>query len=575
MTLKQGETKLQITIPERKGYTVTYCGTDYEQVVDDERNIYQPLVDTEVKVSFKIVKDSDPSDYSFEETAVNIPGIYTKEHGDNEAPRILPELREWKGYTGSFTAADSARIVIRSEKLRAMAAAFAADYKALTGKELEISIGEAAEGDFCFALTEDKSKGLKEEGYLMEIKEKILVEAETMTGAYWATRTILQALKSGNGSIPKGMTRDYPLYKIRGFILDVGRKAFTLAQLEQIVKQMSWYKMNDFQVHLNDNLIELENAEEPMKAYSGFRLESDIKKGGNHGLNQADLTSKDMFYTKDEFRRFIKESRVRGVNIVPEIDVPAHSLALTKVRPDLRHGTAGRDNDHLNLTDKYDESLEFVQSIFYEYMGAELKDPVFDKQTTVHVGADEYTADGNAYRRFAKDMLSYVKDSGRTSRIWGSLTRITGNVEVPGENVQMNLWNSGWADMKQMYEEGFGLINCNDENYYIVPYAGYYHDYLDAETMYDQEINIIGDVTIPAGDKQMLGGAFALWNDMIDYHDTGISAYDIYKRFNESLGLFAAKLWGKSSSAMSLDAAKAVCKIMGDAPNSSVNSKKA
>lgn len=93
-------------------------------------------------------------------------------------------------------------------------------------------------------------------------------------------------------------------------------------------------------------MIGLENVADPMSAYSAFRLESDVKAGGNNGLNQADLTSTDMFYTKDEFRDFIKESRTYGVDIVPEIDTPAHSLALTKVRPDLRHGTNGRNNDH-------------------------------------------------------------------------------------------------------------------------------------------------------------------------------------------------------------------------------------
>ena len=119
-----------------------------------------------------------------------------------------------------------------------------------------------------------------------------------------------------------------------GFILDVGRKTFTLDYLKQVVNQMSWYKMNDFQVHLNDNLIGLENVADPMSAYSAFRLESDVKAGGNNGLNQADLTNTDMFYTKDEFRAFIKESREMGIDIVPEFDTPAHSLAFTKVRPD-------------------------------------------------------------------------------------------------------------------------------------------------------------------------------------------------------------------------------------------------
>lgn len=569
-TPAKGDTKLTVHIPAREGYTITYNGTDYEQVVDRDLTIYQPIVDTTVTVSFKIVNDNDPSDYSFEEITVTVPGKYSKDAGDNSAPTVLPELREWKGKTGYFSIPDSGRIVITDASLKSMADVFAADYKDITGKELSIvSSGAAKAGDIIFSLTSDKSKGLQQEGYLMEIDDQISVESETATGAFWATRTILQAIKSGNGSIPKGITRDYPLYEVRGFILDVGRKTFTLDQLEQIVKQMAWYKMNDFQIHLNDNLIPLENysknGDDPMTAYSGFRLESNIKKGGNGGLNQADLTSTDVFYTKDEFRNLIKESRVYGVNIVPEIDTPAHSLALTKVRPDLRNGTYGRDNDHLNLLSKYDESLAFVQSIFDEYMGSDLSKPVFDEQTTVHVGADEYSADGSAYRRFCNDMLTYVQASGRTARIWGSLTSIKGDVDVISENVQMNLWNFGWANMDQMYEEGFDLINCNDGNYYIVPNAGYYYDYLNAGTMYNLAINSIGGVTIPAGDEQMIGGAFAIWNDMTDYLNNGISEYDVYDRFNDSLGLFAAKLWGKGS--MSLSNAQTVCSTMGDAPN--------
>ena len=133
------------------------------------------------------------------------------------------------------------------------------------------------------------------------------------------------------------------------------------------------------------------------------------------------------------------------------------------------------------------------------------QDPVFDAQTTVHVGADEYSADGTAYRKFCNDMLKYVQDTGRTARIWGSLSSIKGDVEVTSKDVQMNLWNFGWANMDKMYEEGFDLINCNDGNYYIVPAAGYYYDYLNNGTMYNLNINTIGGVTVPAGDNQMIG----------------------------------------------------------------------
>ena len=564
VTPQKGDKNLVLNLPQKEGVTYTYNGSDYDELVDDELTIYQPVVDTQVLVSVKAVRDN--GEYSFIEIPVTIPGTYTKEEGDNPAPTVLPELREWKGRQGIYSITEETRVLYADPGLKTVAETLAKDYKAMTGKDIRVAQADAANaGDILFSFTQ--GKGLLKEGYLMDISDKVTVEAEDATGAYWATRTILQSIKA-SGNIPQGITRDYPLYEVRGFILDVGRKTFTLDYLKQVVQEMAWYKMNDFHVHLNDNLIPLEyyskKNEDPMQAYSGFRLESDIKKGGNNGLNQADLTSTDVFYTKDEFRQFIQESRNYGVNIIPEIDAPAHSLSFTKVRPDLRHGTWGRDNDHLNLKGKYNDSLTFIESVFDEYMGSQLTDPVFDTDTIVHIGCDEYGADPTAFRNFSNDMIDYVQEKGRTVRVWGSLSTIKADVVVKSENVQMNLWNFGYAKMNEMYEQGFDLINCNDGNYYIVPNAGYYYDYLYDGTMYDLPINSIGGVTIPAGDKQMLGGAFAVWNDMIDYLDNGVSEYDVYDRIKMPIALFGAKLWGKHD--LSLDGAKALRNTMGSAP---------
>lgn len=571
--------ELVVTLPEVEGYTVKYNGTDLEQIVDDDLTIYHPVVDKTVNVSFKIV-DNETQDYEFKEIAVTVPGENQTAEGDNAAPAVLPELQEWKGGTGSFTVADSSRIIYADADLEPAAREMATDYLDLTGKELAVAQGTEADvqaGEFFFTKTGDTTLGLMEEGYLMEISDSITVTSETETGAYWATRTILQALKqSGYTTIPQGTTRDYPLYEVRGFILDVARKTFTLDYLEQVVKEMSWYKMNDFQVHVNDNLIGLETKEDPMTAYSAFRLENDtVKKGesltdengdalkvGDEELQyEQDLTSTDLWYTKEDFKNFIQESRELGVNIVPEIDTPAHSLALTKVLPELRYGTSGRQNDHLDLVDSYDQCLAFVQTIFSEYM--EGNDPVFDMDTIVHIGADEYNASSEAYRKFVNDMLEFVEDTGRKARVWGSFTQCATGEDIDAEGVQINLWNFGYANMDKMYEDGFDLINCNDGNYYIVPNAGYYYDYLSDGTMYDLAINTISGVTIPAGDDQMVGGAFAVWNDMTDYLDNGVSEYDVYDRIS-NLPLFAAKLWGKGD--LDLAGAQARSAELGDAP---------
>lgn len=561
-TPKRGDTTLKVTIPSSEKIEAAYNGTDYEQVIgaqDESGNIpiYQPVVDTQVKVSFKAT-NKETGAYQFKEFTVTVPGAHQKADGDNPAPTVVPELREWKGTTGSFSM--GSRVLYADDSLKSTAEALAADYADLFDGELAVAKGDAhsaATGDVVLTLTDDESLGLQDEGYLMEVTDKVVTTAHTQTGSYWSTRTILQALKSsGNGTIACGTARDYPLYKVRGLILDVGRKTFTMDWLRQMSRELSWYKMNDFQVHLSDNYIWVEEYtnETVDQAYSGFRLESDIKAGGNGGLNKADLTSTDVFYTKDEFRQFIADSRAMGVNVVPEFDMPAHSLALTKVRPDLRTPTSAthRGNDHLNLLgDKYRDSLAFALSIWDEYTTGD--NPVFDGQTTIHIGADEFEANGNAYRTFVNDLFSYAESSGRTARVWGSLTHIKGSVAVSGTGAngqrrQMNIWSTGWADAKEMYNLGFGLIDSLDTKYYIVPNGGYYHSTgLDAGTVYNGAINTMGNVTIPAGDAQMLGGAFAVWNDMSGKRENGVSQYDVYRLIDQSAGLFASAAWGKGA----------------------------
>ncbi len=566
---------LSYRLPEApEGYEIKYNGTDYEQVIDIDGTIYHPISPVTVKASFKISSKTDVSDYAFKEFDVEVPGSMTAT-GSNAAPVVLPELREWVGANGSFAAATAKRAVYGDPSLKTMAEDFADDYQVLTGVKLQVVTGTSAQsGDIFFTLGADKAKGLKEEGYLLDVTaDRMTVTAEAVAGANWGGKTILQGMKSGAGSFPLGTARDYPLYKVRGIILDVGRKTFTLDWLKQMTKQMSFYKMNDFQIHLNDNLIPLEyytnKGEDVFQAYSAFRLESDVKKGGNNGKNKADLTAKDVWYSKKDFKAYIEESKALGVNIIPEIDTPAHSLALTKVRPDLRHGTNGRQNDHLDIARQYDECFEFVRGIFDEYVkGGDAA--VFAGADTIHVGADEYTADGNAYRTFVNDMFKYSEDNGKKARVWGSLSTITGDVEVKGvsedgkHHREMNLWNPGWADLKKMYELGFDLIDCQDGVFYIVPNAGYYYDYLN-DAAYTDQLNSISGVSIPAGDPQMVGGAYAVWNDMCDYQENGISEYDIYDRIDHSLGLFAANSWGKGG--LDTAAAKAVVSKLGDSPN--------
>lgn len=566
----KGDTKMALPqVPE--GFEIEFIGADYEQILDRDLTIHQPIVDTIVSVNYKVKKgDQEKITGAYN---VTIPGKNSPDVSINAKPKVVPELAEWVGTEGSFTISDDSRIVINpayKDDLAYLAKTFKADYQAQTGKEIEVVYANTPGAhDFYFTLGSSDT-GLKEEGYLMTVGDSVKVEAVDKTGAFWATQSILQILKQNSNTIPNGQTRDYPKYEVRGFMLDVGRMPYSLDILKDIAKNMAYYKMNDFQVHLNDNYIWVEDyGDNAFDAYSGFRLESDIKAGGNGGLNQADLTSKDVFYTKDQFRTFIQECRDMGVAVVPEFDTPAHSLALTKVRPDLamKDKSVARHWDHLDLDSMYDESLAFTQSIFNEYMNGD--DPVFDQNTTVNVGTDEYDGKyAENFRQYTDDMLKFIQDTGRDVRLWGSLSMRKGSTPVRSENVQMNIWNTSWANPNEMYKQGFDLINMVDGTLYMVPGAGYYNDYLNSKNIYNNwQPNNMGGTIIPAGDEQMLGSAYAIWNDMVDKKANGISEYDIYDRFEKALPAMSSKLWGDGQD-LKYNELNEVVNSLGTAPNS-------
>lgn len=555
------------------GFTVEFLA-DYEEVVGKDGTIYTPLTDKTVKGIYKVAKGEESAEGSVEHTVV-IPGRY-EDAGVNEKPAVIPELAEWYGGTeeGSFTAGGRILVSAAASDLQEAANALAEDYAGELGTGMTVAAGDEPQAGDIYFVQDDGSNGLGEEGYIMEIGDYVTVKADQKTGAYWATRSILQIAELNDGVMPRGITKDYPKYEVRGFMLDVARKPVSMETLQDMTKEMAYYKMNEFHLHLNDNLIFYEDfasAEEARElAYTGFRLESDIVKGSNNGLNQADLTNKDLYYTKDEFRSFILESRSMGVNITPEFDTPGHSGAFTKVRPDLMlqnilSGSANRAGEQFDLSpEKYDKSLAFVESIWDEY----LNEDMFDKSMTVHIGTDEYYGEKNRFRMFSDDLIEYVQSKGYTVRLWGSLSSMPGDADVRSEGVQMNVWNTGWANPTNMYNDGFELINTIDGNLYIVPAAGYYFDYLNTQNLYNNWMpNNFSGTVIPAGSEQMLGSTYAIWNDSVDTRANGISEIDIYDRFADAVPTMASKNWGEAKD-QTWAQMEAVADKLGDAANS-------
>lgn len=448
----------------------------------------------------------------------------------NPKPFVVPELKQWTGKDGNFTPGKDARIVCTSQnpELLRIARMFADDYQQMFGQTLSVAQGKATSGDFVLSLSADKKLG--EEGYAIKITDRVAISAPTPTGLYWSTRTLLQlAEQNQERSLPQGTIRDYPDYPLRGFMIDCGRKFIPMAYLQDLVKIMAYYKMNTLQVHLNDNGFKQYFEHNWDKTYAAFRLESETYPG---------LTARDGSYSKKEFIDFQKQAASNFVEIIPEIDVPAHSLALTHYKPEI--GSKEYGMDHLDLFKP--ETYEFVDALFKEYLEGD--NPVFVGKR-VHIGTDEYS---NAkkdvvekFRAFTDHYIRFVEGFGKQAVVWGALSHAKGDTPVKSENVVMNAWYNGYADPATMIKDGYQLISIPDGLVYIVPKAGYYYDYLNEPYLYKEWTPAhIGKAVFDEKHPSILGGMFAIWNDHVG---NGISVKDIHHRIFSPLQTLSVKMW--------------------------------
>ena len=448
----------------------------------------------------------------------------------NPKPFVVPELKQWTGKDGNFTPGKDARIVCTSQnpELLRIARMFADDYQQMFGQTLSVAQGKATSGDFVLSLSADKKLG--EEGYAIKISDRVAISAPTPTGLYWSTRTLLQlAEQNQERLLPQGTIRDYPDYPLRGFMIDCGRKFIPMAYLQDLVKIMAYYKMNTLQVHLNDNGFKQYFEHNWDKTYAAFRLESETYPG---------LTARDGSYSKKEFIDFQKQAASNFVEIIPEIDVPAHSLALTHYKPEI--GSKEYGMDHLDLFKP--ETYEFVDALFKEYLEGD--NPVFVGKR-VHIGTDEYS---NAkkdvvekFRAFTDHYIRFVEGFGKQAVVWGALSHAKGDTPVKSENVVMNAWYNGYADPATMIKDGYQLISIPDGLVYIVPKAGYYYDYLNEPYLYKEWTPAhIGKAVFDEKHPSILGGMFAIWNDHVG---NGISVKDIHHRIFSPLQTLSVKMW--------------------------------
>ncbi|MFI3315295.1 MAG: beta-N-acetylhexosaminidase, partial [Rikenellaceae bacterium] len=289
------------------------------------------------------------------------------------------EITEGENYTIT-----SKTTINYSEELKDLALLLSDYIYAPTGIKLETTLSSKG-GKNTIQLAIDNSIESRE-GYILDITSKgVTIKAKTGAGAFYGVQTLLQLLPAQIESeklvnidltLPAVAISDQPQFEWRGVMLDVSRYFYSKDFVLRFIDMMSMYKMNTLHFHLvDDSGWRLEIKKYPLLTSIGaFAGEGENRTGG--------------FYTQDDIKEMIKYGELRGVEIIPEIEFPAHMLSAVVAYPWLscRDEQLKMPLQHYISKDLIcvgqERSIEFLKDVLEETF------ELFPSKY-VHIGGDE------------------------------------------------------------------------------------------------------------------------------------------------------------------------------------------
>jgi len=383
-------------------------------------------------------------------------------------PSTIPAVQEWADSTGTYTYTSNSVIVVDSvyqSRLKATATTFAEDLYYLTYEKNKSTAfmpkvkaaKNPSTGDI-FLTIDTTDKQLGAEGYALIIGSKITVIAPNDTGLFWGTRTVLQLFKQ-KSALPfvqnAGKARDWPLFKERGLMVDLGRKWFPTSWLFKHIRDLSYMKYNIFHLHFSDHF--------------GFRLPSQ---------KHPEIVSPS-HYTKEQIDTLLLLAKKYHLDIIPEIDMPGHTTYMLLKHPELSTPNGTNQDMHIGK----DTTYKFVKEIIEEFI------PMFPSRFW-HVGADEYSADqlnsdpsflsyakskygsnanaSDCYHGFINWVNQLVRSKGKTLRAWKDGLSSTAAVKID-TNIVVEHWYKAFGPSVQTFlDKRQPLINCHFTRLYYV-----------------------------------------------------------------------------------------------------------
>ena len=565
-------------VPE--GYEIHVIGSEYPQVITDDGKIsaYNMYDYKSMEIMLQVVNKEDETDVAKKAFQVAVPkktqkhvDLFPEVENQNAEPKVIPSIQEWYGYDGEFKLTKNSRIIVKDgANLGAdkIAKQFQEDMKEITGMELAIVSGQESDADdILIESAVEDTYTLGDEGYLLQADDDgIHIIGNGYNGCLYGAMTLEQVFytQKDEFKFPKGIARDFSKYAVRGVMIDIARTPYRMDALEDIVKALAFYKINEVQIHLNDNRHVPGNADrdkyEHWENVEGmFRLESDtfpsLKTTEKKNDYYNEVFGGSPQYTKEEYKNLQNLAMDYGINPISEIDAPGHSLLFTKyVRnhldeaqkavPEIKGNiNADKDWELLAMTgEKKDSAFAFMDALFDEY----LEEDVF-LGDTVNIGADEYWNINDQERpgvqEYIRKMADNVKDHDKKVRMWGSTSQFFKNQDQAKayNDIEIDFWSNSWENAANRIEQGYKVVNVDSFHLYGNPGRDK-RDVVNVEHVFNNwDPTVMTGSKVSKSEPNLLGAKTALWADIADM---GVTERDNFERIMRQAAVLSEKTWG-------------------------------
>ena len=313
---------------------------------------------------------------------------------------IIPQPLILKARSGNFVIGKKTRIYVdhNNTSLRKIGEMLSAQLKLETGYTISINENSGNPANDAIILTGNNAVDtLGTEGYSLSVRpERIIIKSVHSAGVFYGMQTLLQLLPvipeaKKNSLLIQGVDiLDKPRFGWRGMMLDVGRYFYSVDFIKKFIDYLAMHKMNTFHWHLTeDHGWRIEIKKYPKLTQIGaWRAATQY----DRATSQVDQNPHGGYYTQDEIREVVAYATDRFVNIVPEIEMPGHSLAALVAYPELSC-TGGPFKMPLYWgiqKDVYcagnEQTFEFLENVLTE-VAALFPSPI------IHIGGDECPKD--------------------------------------------------------------------------------------------------------------------------------------------------------------------------------------